>query len=109
MPKFPVIFARLPKPPAPAGPEAWGDGQSRWFALALPALFELGVWVENAHGAADYAPVLTRHKRLDAQGAGSGALSTRLSGPAPTRSCSCVAQGECQASWLLDPAYYKIQ
>lgn len=79
-----TVAAPTTKPPAPTGPSQRIDfvGQPLWFPLALPALagalVELEVWVESAHGAADYAPVLTLRKRLDAQGQVAFRLDTLL-------------------------------
>jgi hypothetical protein len=62
------------QPPAPTGPSRRIDfvGQPLWYPLDLPlligALVELEVWVESAHGAADFAPVLSLRKRVDATG-----------------------------------------
>jgi hypothetical protein len=61
-------------PPAPTGPSTRIDfvGQPLWYPLAgqpVGALVELELWAESAHGAADYAPVLSLRKRTDAQGA----------------------------------------
>jgi hypothetical protein len=61
-------------PPAPSGPSQRIDfvGQPLWYPLAgqpVGAVVELELWAESAHGAADYAPVLSLRKRVDAQGA----------------------------------------
>jgi len=71
-------------PPAPTGPSQRIDfvGQPLWHHMSLPVLagakVDLELWVESAHGAADYAPVLTLSKRADAQGEVAFRLDTLL-------------------------------
>jgi hypothetical protein len=71
-------------PPAPTGPSQRIDfvGQPLWYPLSLPlvpgATVELELWAESSHGAADFAPVLTLSKRLDARGEVAFRLDTLL-------------------------------
>jgi hypothetical protein len=70
-------------PPAPTGPSQRIDfvGQPLWYPLAgqpVGALVELELWAESAHGATDFAPVLSLSKRVDAQGRVAFRLDTLL-------------------------------
>jgi len=80
---FTVAPANL-LPPAPTGPSRRIDfvGQPLWHHMSLPVLagakVDLELWVESAHGAADYARVLTLSKHADAQGEVAFRLDTLL-------------------------------
>jgi hypothetical protein len=82
-----VIFTVLPPnvpPLPPIGPPLFIEfvGQPVWHGIRYPtmggALVEIEVWAESAHGAADFAPVLTLRKRADAQGEAMFRLDTLL-------------------------------
>jgi len=79
---FPVAAPGV-VPPAPTGPSSRIDfvGQPLWYPLAgqpVGALVELELWAESAHGAADFAPVLSLSKRVDARGQVAFRLDTLL-------------------------------
>jgi hypothetical protein len=70
-------------PDAPTGPSQGLDfvAQPLWYPLGgqpAGALVELELWAESAHGAGDFAPVLTLRKRASAQGRVSFRLDTLL-------------------------------
>jgi hypothetical protein len=83
--QLPALATAPQLPPAPTGPAQGLDfvAQPLWYARSgqpARALVELELWAESAHGADDFALVLTMRKRVDTGGNVTFRLDTLLYG-----------------------------